>query len=119
MVKDAVNLEEWDLKFNSVIDSGLLHCCWDKKKYAKGLNHILNPGGRVFVCYFKDDPSSPYGGISDKKLKEIFKEGWEIESITSVDSSEEDLNENFKKEHPNNYPRGGWKMKFAIIRKKS
>lgn len=119
MVKDAVKLGEWDLRFNSVIDSGLLHACWDRKQYANGLRHVINPGGRVFVYYFKDDPTSPYGGISDKKLQEIFNEGWEIESIKSVESSEEDLNENFKKEHADEYPRGGWKMKFAIIRKQS
>ena len=61
IVKDAVELEKWDLKFNSVIDSGLFHCCYNKQKYIKGLKHTLNPGGYLFLFYFRDDPSSPGG----------------------------------------------------------
>jgi ubiquinone/menaquinone biosynthesis C-methylase UbiE len=98
MVKDATTLEEWDVKFNTVIDSGLLHAIYDKQKYANGLKHVLNSGGRLFVFYFKDDPSSPGGGISDNELKGIFADGWKIESIKYVSQDTD-----------------GWKMNFAII----
>ena len=103
MVKDAVDLENWDRKFNTVIDSGLLHACWNRQKYVKGLGHVLNPGGHLFLYYFIADPSSPGGGISDDELKKFFTEGWEIESIQSADFSGEDSSE--------------WKMNFAIIRR--
>jgi ubiquinone/menaquinone biosynthesis C-methylase UbiE len=101
LVKDAVTLDEWDIKFNTVIDSGLLHAIYDRGKYANGLKHVLNSGGRLYVFYFKDDPSSPGGGISDNELKGIFADGWKIESIKSV---LQDTDE--------------WKMNFAVILRK-
>lgn len=103
LVQDAVELGKWHLKFNSVIDSGLFHCCYNKQKYISGLKHILNPGGYLFLLYFKDDPSSPDGGISENELKEFFAGGWEIKSIKSLELSEQDT--------------GDWKMNFAIIQK--
>ena len=102
LVKDAVTLDEWDIKFNTVIDSGLLHAIYDRQKYAKGLKHVLHSGGRLFVFYFKDDPSSPGGGISDNELKELFADGWKIESIKSVSEDNDE-----------------WKMNFAVILRQS
>ena len=98
LVKDAVTLNEGDLKFNTVIDSGLLHAIYDRQKYANGLKHVLHSEGRLYVFYFKDDPSSPGGGISDNELNRLFADGWKIESIKSVS---EDSDE--------------WKMNFAVI----
>ena len=102
--KDATRLNEWDEKFNTVIDSGLLHCIYNKEKYIAGLKHVLASGGKLYVYYFKDDPSSPNEGISDSALKIFFSDGWEIETIIDSDSEEEIAS--------------GWKMKFAVIRKK-
>ena len=101
LVKDAVTLDEWDIKFNTVIDSGLLHAIYDREKYANGLKHVLHSGGRLYVFYFKDDPSSPGGGISDNELKDIFDDGWKIEFIQPVTQNTD-----------------GWKMNFAVIQKK-
>ncbi len=101
LVRDAVALDEWDIKFNTVIDSGLLHAIYDREKYVNGLKHVLHSGGRLYVFYFKDDPSSPGGGISDNELKGIFADGWKIKSIKSVSQDYDD-----------------WKMNFAEIRKK-
>ena len=98
LVKDAVALDEWDIKFNTVIDSGLLHAIYDRQKYANGLKHVLLSGGRLYVFYFKDDPSSPGGGISDNELKRLFANGWKIESKKSVTLDTDE-----------------WKMNFAII----
>ena len=100
LVKDAVTLDEWDIKFNTVIDSGLLHAIYDREKYANGLKHVLHSGGRLYVFYFKDDPSSPGGGISDNELKDIFDDGWKIEFIQPVTQNTD-----------------GWKMNFAVIQK--
>ena len=101
-VKDAVTLDEWDITFNTVIDSGLLHAIYDRQKYAKGLKHVLLAGGRLYVFYFKDDLSSPGGGISDNELKRLFADGWKIESIKSVSEDNDE-----------------WKMNFAVILRKS
>ena len=102
LVKDAVELKDWDMKFNTIIDSGLLHAIWNKEKYIEGLKHILNSGGRIYVFYFRDDMSWPHG-ISDNDLKGLFSESWEIESIKSFETNEKEL--------------GEWKMNFAVIRK--
>jgi ubiquinone/menaquinone biosynthesis C-methylase UbiE len=102
LVKDAVTLDEWDIKFKTVIDSGLLHAIYDRQKYANGLRHVLHSGGRLYVFYFKDDPSSPGGGISDNELRRLFADGWKIESIKSVSQDTDE-----------------WKMNFAEILRKS
>ena len=102
LVKDAVTLDNWDMKFHTVIDSGLLHAIYDREKYAHGLTHVLHSGGRLYVFYFKDDPSSPGGGISDNELKELFADGWKIESIKSVSEDNDE-----------------WKMNFAVILRQS
>ena len=103
LVKDAVELKDWDMKFNTIIDSGLLHAIWNEERYIEGLKHVLNSGGRIDVFYFRDDPSSPHG-ISDNELKRLFSESWEIESIKFFETDEKEL--------------GEWKMNFAVIRKK-
>jgi len=100
LVKDAVTIDEWDNKFNTVIDSGLLHAIYDRAKYANGLKHVLQAGGRLYVLYFKDDPSSPGGGISDSEMKRIFADGWKIESVKPVLQDTD-----------------GWKINFAEIRR--
>ena len=102
LVKDAVTLDEWDIKFKTVIDSGLLHAIYDRQKYANGLRHVLHSGGRLYVFYFKDDPSSPGGGISDNELRRLFADGWKIESIKSASEDNDE-----------------WKMNFAVILRKS
>ncbi len=103
LVKDAVELKDWNMRFNTVIDSGLLHAIWNKEKYIEGLNHIVNSGGRIYVFYFREDPSWPHG-ISDNELKRLFSESLEIESIKFFETDEKEL--------------GEYKMNFAIIRKK-
>jgi hypothetical protein len=80
----------------------LLHAIYDRAKYANGLKHVLYSGGRLYVFYFRDDPSSPGGGISDNELKGLFADGWVIESIKPVTEDTDN-----------------WKMNFAIICKKS
>ena len=82
--------------------NGILNLILDREKYANGLKHVLYSGGRLYVFYFKDDPSSPGGGISDNELKGLFVDGWKIESIKSVSEDNDE-----------------WKMNFAVILRKS
>jgi len=100
LVKDAVTLDRWDIQFNTIIDSGLLHAIYDRDKYANGLRHVLQAGGRMYVLYFGDDSSSPGGGISDHELQRTFADGWKIESVKPVTQDTD-----------------GWKINFAEIRK--
>ena len=68
-----------------MIDCGLFHTFSDedRRRYVRGLAHVLEPGGRVFLMCFSDAEPGEFGPrrIARKDLEETFAEGWEIESI--------------------------------------
>lgn len=117
LVKDAMTLETWDRRFASIIDSGLFHI-YDgegRQRYVKGLAHVLEPGGRLFLFSFADGPHAPGGGVSRQAMQEAFADGWEIESL---DYAEGELNPAFDAaEFPQEFSTDV-KMWFAIIRRK-
>src|SRR5215831_7702473 len=57
LVKDATALGDWDQRFASVIDCGLFHVFSDadRRRYAAGLAHVLQPGGRLFLMCMSDE----------------------------------------------------------------
>lgn len=118
LVKDAMTLIDWNERFSSVIDSGLLHIYsledqrQDRTRYVQGLAHVLKPGGRLFLLSFTDE--APEGGVSERELYEIFADGWEVESIQIIIG---EISPEFMAEHPEAYPEGGPKMWFAVIRR--
>lgn len=117
LVKDAMTLTEWDARFASVIDSGLFHIYHagtEREQYVRGLKHVLEPGGRLFLFSFRDHPSAPGGGVSKQDLYEAFADGWEVES---VELSDGELNPVFDAEFPNAFPKDEPIMWFAIIRR--
>jgi 2-polyprenyl-3-methyl-5-hydroxy-6-metoxy-1,4-benzoquinol methylase len=121
LVKDVMTLVSWDMRFESVIDSGLLHVC-DKdelrlQQYLKGLAHVLKPGGRLFLFSFSDKMESlGVGGMTKQELYHTFANGWEIESLELVRG---ECNPVFVAEFPEWNPNNGDpKMWFAIIRRK-
>lgn len=115
LVKDAMTLGQWNRRFASVIDSGLFHVfgAADRQIYVRGLAHVLEPGGRLFLFSFTDDPSWPSGGVSREELYNTFAHDWEIESLELADA---EINPAFAAEHPDAFPNK--KMWFAIIRRK-
>lgn len=115
-VKDAMTLPEWDKSFASVIDSGLYHIyeAANRQAYIRGLAHVLESGGRLFLLSFTADEPSAQGGVSKDDVYADFAKGWEIESIEAVRG---EINPAFLAEHPGAFPEGGPKMWFAIIRK--
>jgi 2-polyprenyl-3-methyl-5-hydroxy-6-metoxy-1,4-benzoquinol methylase len=114
LVKDAMTLREWDEKFDSVIDSGLFHIYAgdERQRYVEGLLHVIKPNGRLFLLSFTDQALE--GGVSDQELRDVFSEGWEIESLELVRG---EVSADFLKKFPDIYPEGGPKMWFAMIRK--
>ena len=117
LVKDAMTLTEWDARFASVIDSGLFHIYpagKERQQYVRGLQHVLVPGGLLFLFSFRDHPKAPGGGVSKQELHDAFAEGWEVES---VELSEGELNPVFEAEFPNAFPKHEPIMWFAIIRR--
>jgi len=119
LVLDAMTLESWDRRFASVIDSGLFHIYSGEKRarYVLGLAHVLRPGGRLFLFGFSnEEPAAPRGGVSEEEIRSSFAEGWEIESMQSVRG---ELNPAFTAAFPDEFPKEGPLMRFAVIRRKA
>jgi SAM-dependent methyltransferase len=115
LVKDAMTLADWDQRFASVIDSGLFHVYSgdERRRYVRGLAHVLQPGGRLFLYAFSDEEMAvPGGGVSRQDLYDTFADGWEIESVESVEESGRPA---VATESSEEYV---WKMQFAVIRRK-
>ncbi len=85
LVQDALKLQEWTARFDSVIDSGLFHVFSDEDRaiYVLGLKTVLNHGGHLFLLCFGDQTPGTQGPrrVSQNELREAFSEGWEVESI--------------------------------------
>jgi cyclopropane fatty-acyl-phospholipid synthase-like methyltransferase len=88
LVKDALTLKDWSDRFDSVIDSGLIHVFSDedRRRYVEGLAAVLKPSGRVFLMCFSDEEPGTQGPrrVSKKELHAAFAQGWVIESIQPV-----------------------------------
>jgi cyclopropane fatty-acyl-phospholipid synthase-like methyltransferase len=114
LVKDAMTLDDWDRRFDSVIDSGLFHIYAgdERRRYVQGLAHVLRQGGRLFLLSFTE--AAPEGGVSVPELSQTFSAGWCIESVQAVRG---EVNPAFAAEHPEAFPLGGPPMWFAVIRR--
>jgi SAM-dependent methyltransferase len=84
-VADALTLDESGERFATALDCGLFHCFTDedRRRYVRGLAHVLEPGGRLFLMCFSDaePPGQGPRRVSRQELVEAFADGWEIESI--------------------------------------
>jgi len=115
LIKDAMTLGDWNERFASAIDSGLFHVYSgeERRRYVQGLAHVVKPGGRLFLYVFsEEEPAAPGGGVSAQDLYDSFADGWDVESVQSV---QEQMNPAFPAESPEGYP---WKMRFAVIRRR-
>ena len=113
--KDALTLDQWDQRFNTIIDSGLFHVFSDENRarYVAGLAHVLNPNGVLLLLCFSDAEPAGKGPrrISRTELPTAFATGWQIESIQptrfEINPQSADLG----------FSPGGPKAHFAIIRR--
>jgi SAM-dependent methyltransferase len=85
-VASALELEQSGDRYATIIDSGLFHVFSDddRRRYVRGLAHVLEPGGRLYLMCFSEAEPGDYGPrrISRRELEEAFAAGWEIESVT-------------------------------------
>ena len=112
---DALTLVEFDRRFESVIDSGLLHVFSDedRARYVAGLAHVTGPGGRLFLLCFSDDEPGTQGPrrVSEREIRESFANGWDAEEIRpSRLETRTDL-------EGISFSEGGPKGWFAVIRR--
>lgn len=89
VVKDALKLQDWTERFDSIVDSGLFHVFSDedRSRYVAGLKSVLKPGGRLFLLCFSDEMPGTEGPrrVSQKELRNAFADGWQIESIEGAE----------------------------------
>jgi ubiquinone/menaquinone biosynthesis C-methylase UbiE len=73
-VKDAMKLGDWDKRFAAVIDSGLFHVFSDEDRvrYAAGLTHVTEPGGRLLLLCFSDEEPGTQGPRRVSHFSPIF-----------------------------------------------
>ena len=116
LVKDATALTEWSERFTSVIDSGLFHCFADddRERYVRGLEQVVEPGGRLFLMCFSNDepPGEGPRRVSRQELYDAFADGWEVESIQPARF---DVNPEFTEAR---FSEGGPKAWFAVVCRK-
>lgn len=88
LVKDALELDEWSERFDNVVDSGLFHVFsdTDRIRYVRGLETVLNRGGRLLLLCFSDATPGTEGPrrVTQSELRQAFADGWEIESLEAV-----------------------------------
>jgi SAM-dependent methyltransferase len=90
LVADATELAGYDGHFDTVVDSGLLHCLEPpaQRRYVEVLRRICRPGGRVAVLCFADVPGArtpDRGRLTEDGLRELFADGWDVEAIEAAD----------------------------------
>ena len=112
-VADALALGVLAERFGSVIDCGLFHVFSDddRRRYVKGLAHVLEPGGRLFLMCFSDEEPGDQGPrrISRQELLDAFADGWHVESLQPARFA---LNPRFTGA---TFSEGGPKAWFAIL----
>jgi SAM-dependent methyltransferase len=115
LVKDALALGNWGERFASAIDCGLFHVFSDedRRRYVRGLAHVVEPGGRLFLMCFSDQEPGTEGPrrVSRQELYDAFADGWQVESVQPVRI---EVNPEFKEFQ---FSKGGPKAWLAVIRR--
>jgi SAM-dependent methyltransferase len=116
LVMDALDLGGLTERFDSAIDCGLFHVFSDedRRRYVGGLAHVLKPDGRLFLLCFSDrePPGDGPRRVSEKELREVFAEGWEVESI---EPARFDVRPDLEDVH---FSEGGPHAWFCVVRRK-
>lgn len=114
-VKDAMTLVDWDKRFATVIDSGLFHVLSDEDRvrYAAGLTHVTEPGGRLLLLCFSDEEPGTQGPrrVSQREIRAAFEDAWTVEEIRAARAEVRSDLEGLE------FSAGGPKIWFAIIRR--
>lgn len=115
LVQDALTLGEWSERYETVLDSGMLHVFSDedRRRYIAGLATVLKPNGRFYFLCFSDEEPGTQGPrrVTRQEIKQAFAQGWEVESI---EASRYEV-----RPDPNDesFSRGGPRAWFVVVRK--
>jgi SAM-dependent methyltransferase len=82
---DALALPELGMRFDTVIDSGLLHAMVDAERaaYVAALAAVVVPGGLVHVLCYADREPGETGPrrVTERELREAFADGWRMLAV--------------------------------------
>lgn len=86
LVGDALELEDLNRTFDTVIDCGLFHAFSDPERqiYEQQLEAVLPPGGVLHLMAMSDWEDPNWGGprrIGQQDIIETFSNGWRIDDI--------------------------------------
>lgn len=85
VVGNALELNELDRQFDTVIDCGLFHTFTDEERplLVTGLAQVLRQGGLLHILCFSDEEPGSEGPrrVSQQEIRESFHEGWEVQRI--------------------------------------
>lgn len=85
MVADALDLDELDEEFDTVLDSGLFHVFGDdeRERYVAALRIVLVPGGRIHLMCFSDRQPGTLGPrrVTRAEIEASFAEGFQVDAV--------------------------------------
>lgn len=81
-VGDVLDLSFLDARFDTVLDSGVLHVFDDgaRARYVESIRHVLNTGGRYHLLVFSDAQPGTWGPrrVRRDEFDDIFANGWRL-----------------------------------------
>jgi cyclopropane fatty-acyl-phospholipid synthase-like methyltransferase len=84
-VADALNLWQFGLTFDTVIDSGVFHIFddEDRARYVASLASVLAPGGSLYLICFSEHQPGTLGPrrVRQDELRAAFSAGWNVTGI--------------------------------------
>ena len=90
-VADALNLGQFGLTFDTVIDSGVFHIFddEDRGRYVASLASVVEPGGNLYLICFSEHRPGTHGPrrVRQDELRAAFSDGWNVTEIVPVTSA--------------------------------
>jgi SAM-dependent methyltransferase len=84
-VADALNLGQFGVAFDTLIDSGVFHVFddEDRAKYVASLASVLDPGGSLYLICFSEHQPGTFGPrrVRQDELRAAFSNGWDVAEI--------------------------------------
>jgi SAM-dependent methyltransferase len=84
-VADVLNLGQFGLTFDTVIDSGMFHVFDDddRVRYVASLGSALEPGGSCYLMCFSEQQPGDFGPrrVRQDDLRTAFSDGWDVTEI--------------------------------------
>lgn len=84
LVGDALALDRWYERFDTVIDSGLLYVfsVSDSSRLVTGVRRVLRRGGRYhLMCFSRRKPLPAPRRLKPGDILDTFKQGWRLERL--------------------------------------